>query len=170
MQKIILNITEENPSVITDSRFECFILQENLSSHFKSEFALMASQSGKITLGLSVSDCLAYKLDGILLDLTSSQNIAADYKKLTKDLKSKFIGVITRNRRHESMLVSECEPDFVVFKAWKDGQEKIKELTSWYHEMFLIQSALLPVEEVNYPSFETDFVILSDRLFSINNR
>ncbi|MBO7097952.1 MAG: hypothetical protein J6W11_04875 [Alphaproteobacteria bacterium] len=160
MQKIITNLIDENMSLLDDARLECFILQENLPSHFKAEFALQAAKKNKITLGLSVSDCLAYRLDGIILDLSKSDHISADYKKMTEDLKNKFIGVITRNRRHEAMLVSECEPDFVIFRAWQDGIDKINELTSWYHEMFLIQSALLPMEDINYQSFQTDFVIL----------
>ncbi|MBR6409617.1 MAG: hypothetical protein IKS23_05225 [Alphaproteobacteria bacterium] len=160
MQKIILKISHEDLSPIDDKKFECFILDEGLSSHFKNEFALKAKAKEKLVLALSLSDCLAYKLDGIILDLSKSQHIAADYKKLTKDLKNKFIGAICRNRRHEAMLVSECEPDFIIFKAWKDGSDKIKELTSWYNEMFLIQSALYPQENIDYPSFETDFVIL----------
>lgn len=98
----------------------------------------------------------------LLLDLNKSEHVACDYLEQTKDLKGKIVGVVTRNRRHEAMLVSECEPGFVIFRAWQDGIEKIKELTSWYNEMFLIQSALLPMEDIDYASFETDFVILDD--------
>ena len=164
MQKIILKMTEEKSEILNDSRFECFILPQNLSSGFKKEFSETAKKKNKLTLAEEVSDCLAYGFDGVLLDFSKSEHIAADYKKYAKDLKGKIIGAISRNRRHEAMLVSECEPDFVVFKAWRDGIEKIKELTSWYNEMFLIQSALLPEEEIDYKSFETDFVILDDEV------
>ncbi|HCU58799.1 MAG TPA: hypothetical protein DIC64_02330 [Alphaproteobacteria bacterium] len=160
MQKIIFKITKENSSLAADSRFECFILSEDLPSHFKQEFASSAKQSGKLVLGLSLSDVLAYHLDGIVLDLSKSEHIKKDFREQTKDLKNKFIGVICRNRRHEAMIVSECEPDFLIFRAWQDGIENIKELTSWYNEMFLIQSALYPQEDIDYQSFETDFVIL----------
>lgn len=162
MQKIILKITSEHFEPVNDDRFQCFILDDPLSSHFKQEFAVLAKKKNKIVLGFSLSDCLAYSLDGLIIDLSKSEKIAQDYKRQTKDLKNKFIGVICRNRRHEAMLVSECEPDFLIFKAWNDGIEKIKELTSWYAEMFLIQSALLPMENIDYKSFETDFVILDD--------
>lgn len=165
MQKIILKITNENTAIIEDGRFECFILSEKLSSGFKKEFAEAAKKKNKLTLSEEVSDCLAYGFDGVLLDFSKSENIHKDFQTLSRNLKGKFIGAITRNRRHEAMLVSECEPDFVVFKAWCDGIEKIKELTSWYNEMFLIQSALLPQEDVDYKSFETDFVILDDVFF-----
>ncbi|MBR2300211.1 MAG: hypothetical protein IJ870_06560 [Alphaproteobacteria bacterium] len=160
MQKIIFKITKENLSLAADSRFECFVLEENLSSHFKQTFTHQAQQSGKLVLGFSLSDVLAYHLDGIILDLSKSEHIKRDFNTQTKDLKNKFIGVICRNRRHEAMIASECEPDFIIFRAWRDGIENIKELTSWYNEMFLIQSALYPQEDFDYQSFETDFVIL----------
>ena len=159
MQKFIILINNENLEILENKDFECFILREELSSHFKKTFAEAAKQQSKITLALSVSDCLAYNLDGVLLDLSKSEHIRRDYKTLTKDLKGKIIGLITRNRRHESMLISECEPDFIVFKAWQDGLNKTKELTSWYNEMFLIQSALWPMEELNFKDFKTDFII-----------
>ena len=162
MQKIILKLAKEDFKVLDDARFECFVLPENLSADFKKEFTKRIAQKNKLTLGTSVADCLDFNFNGVILDLSKSEHIARDYQDLTKNLKRKIVGVVTRNRRHEAMLVSECEPDFVIFKAWKDGQEKIKELTSWYNEMFLIQSALLPQEEMDYESFETDFLILDD--------
>ena len=162
MQKFIVIITKENLNLLENPKLECFILSENLSSHFKNTFASKAKNLGKLVLGLSTSDCLAYHLDGIIIDLSHSEHIAADYKAATKDIKGKFIGAITRNRRHESMLVSECEPDFIIFKAWQDGVNKTKELTDWYDEMFLIQSALLLMEDIDFRNFKTDFVILED--------
>jgi len=162
MQKIILKIETENLKLINDSSLECFILSENLNSHFKQEFAQSAKQKNKIVLGISLSDVLAYNLDGIILDLSKSEHIKKDYARQIKELKNKFIGIICRPRRHEAMITSECEPDFLIIKAWKDGAEKIRELTSWYNEMFLIQSALYPQEDIDYSSFKTDFVILPD--------
>ena len=99
--------------------------------------------------------------------MIKSTHIAHDYHDLTKDLKHKIIGVITRSRRHEAMLISECEPDFIIFKAFNGGKEKIQELTSWYNEMFLIQSALLPMEELDYTAFKTDFIILDDSAITL---
>ena len=165
MQKFIIHIEEENLMLPEDENFECFLLSSDLPAPFKADFALKAQKNGKIVLGFSADDCLAFGLDGVLLDLSSSQNIKQDYQAATKNLKNKIVGAICRNRRHEAMLVSECEPDFVAFRAWADGAEKVKELTAWYAEMFLIQAALLPVDEVDYCTFSTDFVILSDRKY-----
>jgi len=165
MQKFIVQIEEENFVSPEDKNLECFLLSSDLSAPFKADFALKAQKNGKIVLGFSADDCLSYGLDGVLIDLSSAQNIKKDYQAATKNLKNKIVGAICRNRRHEAMLVSECEPDFVAFRAWADGAEKVKDLTAWYEEMFLIQSALLPVDEVDYCAFKTDFVILSDRKY-----
>ena len=74
--------------------------------------------------------------------------------------KRKFVGLFTRNRRHESMIVSEVEPDFIIFKVWKDGFENVQELTDWYNDFFLIQSAAWIMEDgVPVENLRTDFVI-----------
>jgi hypothetical protein len=60
------------------------------------------------------------------------------------------------------MLVSEVEPEFVIFKVFKDGFENIKELTDWYNDFFVIQSASWIMEEIDeaeIKKLKTDFVI-----------
>ncbi len=167
MQKFIINITEPAYDLLEDLQSECFLLKSDLPSTFIAEFANKAKQKGKLVLSDSTQTSIDHNLDGIIIDLSKSENIKADYEKFTTGLKKKFIGAICRNRRHEAMLVGECEPDFVIFRAWVDGQEKVQELTSWFAEMFLLQSALLPVEEVDFSLFATDFVILDDIKYKI---
>ena len=162
MQKFIINITTPNFDLLEDKNLECFILSPTINKSFATDFVSKAKEKEKLVLTLNAQDCSEYGADGIIIDLAKSTDIAKDYAELTKGLKNKFIGAICRNRRHEAMLVGECEPDFVVFKAWADGQEKIIELTSWFNEMFLLQSALLPQEDINYGLFATDFVIIDD--------
>lgn len=162
MQKFIINISQQNFDLLEDKNLECFILSSNLADSFKAEFAKKAKEKQKLVLSFDVQSVTNFDLDGIIIDLSKSENIASDYKTITQGLKKKFIGTICRNRRHEAMLVGECEPDFVIFRAWNDGKEKVQELTSWFNEMFLLQSALLPVEDVDFKDFETDFVILDD--------
>ena len=61
------------------------------------------------------------------------------------------------------MIVSEAEPDFVVFKVWKDGFESVRELTDWYNDFFLIQSAAWIMEDgVPTEELRTDFVITAE--------
>ena len=162
MQKFIIHITEKSFELLKNEQLECFIINSDLPDSFKAEFAKIAKENQKLVLSYEPETTIKFNLDGVVLDLSKSENIGADYKNLTQGLKGKFIGAICRNRRHEAMLVGECEPDFVVFRAWTDGQEKVRELTTWFDEMFLLQSALLPVEDVDYGTFKTDFVILED--------
>ena len=162
MQKFIINITKQSFDLLDNPDLECFILNPDLDSSFAIDFIKKAKEKEKLVLTLNAKSCTELNADGVLIDLAKSENIVADYQELTKGLKNKFIGAICRNRRHEAMLVGECEPDFVVFRAWADGQEKIIELTSWFTEMFLLQSALLPQENINHSLFATDFVIIND--------
>ncbi len=101
--------------------------------------------------------------DGVILDLGVEglkEKMAAVRKELGK---SGVVGLFTRNRRHESMIVSEAEPDFVVFKVWKDGFESVRELTDWYNDFFLIQSAAWIMEDgVPTEELRTDFVITAE--------
>ena len=167
MQKFIIRITEADFSLLQQKALECFILSAELPDEFAKNFVSQAQAEDKLVLGEKSDACLKFGLDGVLLDLSKSVNITADFKKETVGLKNKFTGIICRNRRHEAMLASECEPDFIAFKAWIDGQEKIRDLTDWYNEFFLIQSALLPQDEVDFLSFKTDFVILDDTKYKI---
>ena len=167
MQKFIIIITQADFDLLTHAELECFILSANLPADFINKFTARARTENKIILTQTAEDCLKFGLDGVLLDLSKSENLAADFKKETSGLKNKFTGIICRNRRHEAMLASECEPDFVAFKVWTDGQEKIRDLTDWYNEFFLIQSALIPQDEVDFLSFKTDFVILDDTKYKI---
>ena len=133
MQKFIIHITEKSFELLKNEQLECFIINSDLPDSFKAEFAKIAKENQKLVLSYEPETTIKFNLDGVVLD-----------------------------RRHEAMLVGECEPDFVVFRAWTDGQEKVRELTTWFDEMFLLQSALLPVEDVDYGTFKTDFVILED--------
>lgn len=166
MQNFIIKITKTDDSLLDDNDIQCFILSSKLDSEFIGSFAQKAKNLDKLVLTDNVDTCLKHNLDGIILDLSKSENIAVDYKQQTGRLKKKFIGVICRNRRHEAMIASECEPDFIIFKAWRDGIEKVKELTDWYVEFFLIQSAIMAAEDgVDTSLFKTDFVIVSDEQY-----
>lgn len=162
MQKFIIKVTQNDLSVLEKPQWECFILSDQTDQKFIEDFAAKAKTLDKIVLSQSAQICTKYNLDGVVVDLSKSENIAKDYHMLTEGLKNKFVGAICRSRRHEAMLVSECEPDFVIFNAWKDGLEKTLELTEWYAEMFLIRCAVLPQDDLDYTLFKTDFVILND--------
>ena len=171
MPKIIVKITGQNFDIVQDSKAECLILPTNFSDDFISEYLRKAAASNKIVLLTgtdSVLKCHRFEADGVLLDLSSSDKIKSEIMAAKDILKDKYIGVISRNRRHEAMIVSEQEPDFVVFRAWQDGIEKVKELVNWYSELFLIQSAVeCEDEDIKFNEFEADIAIINDKEYKI---
>lgn len=161
MHKFIVSITKEDFRLIEDDKLECYLIdskQEEISSLIE-----RIKQKNKIVLisGEDACDiCKKHNADGVLVDFSKSEHCTKDVNFARKQIGDKVLGVISRNRRHEAMLISECEPDFVVFKAWNQGIEQVKELVSWYNEMFLIQSAVVLQEEIeNLKDFDCDIII-----------
>ena len=169
MQKFIITITEENDELIQDSAIECYLLTSSLSKKFMSDFAKKAAQKLVLVQGEN-APALSKELglDGFVLDVSHSEKIKAEFEKAKKEAgRDKVSGLIVRNRRHEAMIASECEPDFIIFQAWKEGLEHTQELVSWYSELFLIQSAILCEEDVDFEKINADIVILNDKSYKI---
>ena len=162
MHKFIVSLTNEDSALITTPKVECFLI----STEDKSIAALItaAKKNNKLILiyGLKACEiCKQYDADGVLIDLSKSEHCAKEINFARKQIGDKALGIISRNRRHEAMLISECEPDFVVFKAWQQGIEQTRELVSWYNEMFLIQSAVILEEKIPDPqNFDCDIIIM----------
>lgn len=163
MQKIIYRIDTPVADLFDKSDAECYILNDSLDESYCRQVIDKAAVSDKIILFYgenAVDVCKKYGADGVVVDL-GAEKLKEQTENLRKTLgKGKFIGLITRNRKHESMLVSEVEPDFVIFKVWKDGFENVKNLTDWYQEFFLIQSAAWLMEDgIDDKMLKTDFII-----------
>lgn len=166
MQKII-RIDEKKDFDLKGDETECFVLATGLDEGFCKRFIDQAESLDKIVLFYgedAIDFCLKYKADGVIVDF-GADDVVEKVDTLRKKLgKGKFIGLFTRNRKHESMLVSEAEPDFVVFRVWKDGFENVKELTDWYNEFFLIQSAAwLMDDDIDISALHTDFVVITGK-------
>ena len=163
MQKFIVRVESEEKRFSDKMEGECYALNAALDEEYCREFVEKAAAESRIVLffgEFSLYRAVHLGADGVILDLGVEglkEKMAAVRKELGK---SGVVGLFTRNRRHESMIVSEAEPDFVVFKVWKDGFESVRELTDWYNDFFLIQSAAWIMED-GVPSEElrTDFVI-----------
>ena len=163
MQKFIVRVESEEKRFLDIMEGECYALNAALDEEYCREFVEKAAAESRIVLFYgegAVKTAVHLGADGVILDLGVEglkEKMAAVRKELGK---SGVVGLFTRNRRHESMIVSEAEPDFVVFKVWKDGFESVRELTDWYNDFFLIQSAAWIMED-GVPSEElrTDFVI-----------
>jgi len=162
MQKFVVNLNDsENISLLKQPDLECFVVDTSLAK--LENIVKQAREADKIILVSGANACEMCKkiaADGVLLDLSKSEHCAKEINFARKQIGDKAIGVISRNRRHEAMIISECEPDFVVFKAWHDGLDKVQELVSWYNEMFLIQSAVILAEKgLAKSKFDCDIVI-----------
>ena len=163
MQKFIVRVESEEKRFSDKMEGECYALNAALDEEYCREFVEKAAAESRIVLFYgegAVKTAVHLGADGVILDLGVEglkEKMAAVRKELGK---SGVVGLFTRNRRHESMIVSEAEPEFVVFKVWKDGFESVRELTDWYNDFFLIQSAAWIMED-GVPSEElrTDFVI-----------
>lgn len=163
MQKNIIRIDAIGDVNLENLTEECYVLNAVLDEAYCHAFISAAEKTERIVLFCGEGAIVAakkYHADGVVLDLGVDglkEKMAAVRKELGK---GKIIGLFTRNRRHESMLISEVEPDFVVFRVWKDGFEQVKDLTDWYVDFFLIQSAAWIMEEgVDMAELRTDFII-----------
>lgn len=163
MQKFIIRVDSENSQILKKMDEECFVLATSLDAEYCRKFVEKAVSENRVVLfygNNAIEKAKQYNADGVILDL-GAEKLKEKMADVRKQLgKWKFVGLFTRNRRHESMIVSEVEPDFIIFKVWKDGFENVKELTDWYNDFFLIQSAAWIMEDgVPAENLRTDFVI-----------
>lgn len=168
MQNFIIRITQENTDLTQYADIGCFILPDTLDAAFANKFVEAAHAQNKLVLiaGENAPDFYAScGADGLILDASKSEQPQKQVKEVQKKAPKALLGVISRNRRHEAMLISECEPDFVIFKVWQSGIEANKELLAWYNELFLIQCAAQVEESCDYAALPVDFVILNDSDF-----
>ena len=170
MQNFIIRITQENTNLIKCAEIGCFILPDTTAPEFAAEFTTEVQKAGKLVLAEGNSAVEFYQkfgTDGLILDTSKEANPVKAIKEVQKQVPKAVLGVVSRNRRHEAMIVSECEPDFVIFKFWKDGFESNKELLEWYAELFLIQNAAQIEEDCDFSAIPADFVILDDVKYTI---
>ncbi|MDR1694647.1 MAG: hypothetical protein LBR70_05625 [Lactobacillaceae bacterium] len=171
MQKIIVKIDNENDEWL-GKNIDCYIVGSNLSEKFTADFSAKARKLDKIVLadGMdAVKLCKELDLDGVIIDLSSTEKIKQEMDEAKSEIGSgKFLGVITRSRRHEAMIVSENEPDFVIFKVWKDGFDKLQELLDWYLEFFLLQLAIIPQDDdMALDKIDADIIIFDEKKYKI---
>lgn len=163
MQKNIIRVDKADDKILENMHEECYALDASLNEAFCRTFIEKADADEQIVLFYgenAITVAKNFKADGVILDL-GAEDVKDKLAAIRKELgKNSIVGLFTRNRRHESMLISEAEPDFIIFKIWKDGFDSVKELTDWYSDFFLIQSAAWLMEDgVNIADLKTDFVI-----------
>jgi len=168
MQNFIIRITQENTSLLNNEKIGCFILPDTVSADFAEKFIALARQKEKLVLVYGDNALQFYKQfnpDGLILNTVKQENPRKFIENIRAQIKKAVIGAISRNRRHEAMLTSEAEPDFIIFQIWKDGLQNNLELIDWYNEFFLIQNAAWPQDDADISNLKSDFIILDDVTF-----
>lgn len=172
MPNFILNICSPDDELfLSDSAVQCFLLNSEIERNALRKICGRLLAAGKIVLlsGPCALDLRnALKADGVLLDLSAVSDVKREMAAARASMKDGILGVVSRNRRHEAMIVSENEPDFIVFKIWRDGAEQTLELSKWYNEFFLLQQAVMPQDDgADFERYPADIVILTPREYKI---
>lgn len=172
MQNFIVRITEEDFSQAAGIDAGCQILPATAESQKAAAFIAKTRAQGRLTLieGENAPQvCHLLNADGVVIAVDSTQPYKKQIAAVQQQLGSgKILGIICPVERHAAMIVSECEPDFLIFDSATVSPDKFQELTDWYAELFLIQSAVAvdspdaPLENLKY-----DFVVCSDRIYKI---
>lgn len=164
MPKIILKINHISDTVFDDENICCYLIDTAVGQEFISKF----DPHGRLFLlcgDQAAACCMSPQIDGMVAELDLTQPIKIQVNKIRAAIGTKkVLGTVICPRRHEAMLVSETEPDFVAFKFTPEESTKAHEVISWYNELFLIQSAL-DMETVlsDAASYDTDFIIINSR-------
>ncbi len=162
MPQFILNINSPADTVYRDESICCYLLDAALPTDYIQNF----SAEGRLILlgGENAAErCRALGVDGIVADISSDYPIKAQVAKINEKLgKGKILGTVVCSRRHEAMLVSETEPQFVAFRFASEEKDKARELIAWYNDLFLIQCAVdLRGGLQNLEGIDADFVIIN---------
>lgn len=162
MPKIILKINSLNDKIYKDDSICCYLINSALPVDFIKK---MQSQ-GIMTLlyGDNAAElCKSLNTDGMVMELDPKLPVKVQVNKIRDNIGTKkVLGTGIYPHRHEAMLVSETEPEFVIFKFPADQSAEALELLKWYNELFLIQSAIdLSDGLQDVKAFDTDFVIIN---------
>ncbi len=164
MPKIILKINQASDTVYDDENICCYLVDTAAGEEFVSKF----DARGKLFLlcGSHAPEwCMAHKADGVVTEPDLKQPLKIQINKVRGLIGTKkVLGVIICPRRHEAMLASETEPEFVAFRFSEAESAKAREIIAWYNELFLIQSAL-DMETIlpDAATYDTDFIIINSR-------
>ena len=164
MPKFIIKIEEKDANLLNNDDICCYIADEKSNKSILKQ----AMSSDKLVLGTNVDFSIDQNLDGVMIRHPIDEKFAKFIKPIKKQLKNKFMGIYCNPTRHEAMIASEAEPDFVAFDVNEDNQEAAKEVMLWYSELFLIQSAVTYFEKIDENLLNlADFVILNASTYKI---
>lgn len=162
MPKLILKINTQNDPVYSHPDICCYLLNAALPESYIKNFdrrGALLLLSGENAAGL----CKSFGADGIVADIDSSLPVKKQVAAARTELgNGKIFGAVIEPSRHQAMLVSETEPDFVAFRFGENDAARALSVIRWYNELFLIQSALdMSGGLCEWEPFSPDFLIIN---------
>lgn len=162
MPKLILKINAQTDEVYTHPDICCYLLNTALPETYIKNFdrrGALLLLGGDNAAGL----CKSLNADGVVVDIDSSLPVKKQVASARAQLGSgKVFGAVIEPSRHQAMLVSETEPDFVAFRFGANEASRALPVVRWYNELFLIQSALdMSGGFGEWESFAPDFLIIN---------
>lgn len=164
MPKFILKINSVDDTVYVDDDIVCFLADSSLPEEWLCGF----ERRGRLFLlsgDKALSLCKTVGADGVVAELKTDAPVKAQVAKIRSQLGAgKVLGTVIVPRRHEAMLISETEPEFVAFKFPQESAAPAAEVVKWYNDLFLIQSAVDLTDGLqDIAAFDPDFVIINSR-------
>lgn len=161
MQKIIQRFEQIDDEILQGDDVCCRLIPADLVEQLLPKLAddgCLKLVSGEN----AVSICNKHNLDGVIVGVNAGKPVKKQIDVIKKTLGKKYIGVACSANRHEAMLCSECEPDFLIFEANLTKKSEILSIVPWYNELFLIQCAL-DIQDLcdEYMALDTDFIIVN---------
>ena len=164
MPKFIIKIEEKDNELLNNDDICCYFADEKSNK----KVLALAKTSDKLVLGEGVEFCLEAELDGVLIRHQVDEKFAKYIKPIQKQLKKQSMGIYCQPSRHEAMIASEAEPDFVIFDVNENNQKEALEVMPWYSELFLIQSAVSYFDKIDEKLLNfADFIILNTSTYKI---
>lgn len=162
MPEIILKINHAEDKIYQSDNICCYIADANLPQSVVDNII----KTGKMFLLFGAKNAEQVKsmqAAGAVVSLDSSQPIKKQLRPLRENLGAKkVLGAIIEPSRHEAMLASEVEPEFVAFRITAQNQDKARDIIAWYNDLFLIQSAAdFSGGVLDISDLDVDFVIIN---------
>lgn len=168
MPKFIIKVSTSATQIPSSDDICCFVLPVSWS---EADLSAFASADKMVLLEGDGAPALCKKLnfDGVLLNVSPDQPVKKQVLPVREAIgKKKVLGTVIVPSRHQAMLVSETEPEFVAFRFDEAQRDSALDVIRWYNELFLIQSAVdFSTQLQEFAAFDTDFVIISAQDYNI---
>ncbi len=164
MPKFIIKIDSKDNELINNQDICCYIVSKDSAP----EVLEKARNSDKLVLTEDMDFCEEKALDGVIINHQVDDKFSKYIKSIQKNIAKKFFGICCPLRRHEAMISSEAEPDFLIFDTKDSLLPEELAVLQWYAELFLIQFAVMYNPKLEEKVLRmADFVILNTSEYKI---